>query len=163
MYAAIAIVFLGGTGLCMHGLLGGSNSLRRFYKFFVPAFFAYAFVWSLAWFSLKAGAGEWVGAAVGSLLFVAITRKHLGGKGHFVLVLGLFFLAHTVGYYAGAWSMDALMKVARELERNDPMRSNWIAAAKLSWGLFYGLGFGFGLGVALGKWGGERTANGSCS
>jgi hypothetical protein len=74
MYALIALVYLGGAGLAMSGLLQGENRLRRFYRMFLPAFFGYALLWSVAWFLIKEPPGgwrlrEWIGAAAGTLFF----------------------------------------------------------------------------------------------
>src|SRR6188472_4305179 len=57
LYAVSALVFVALAGLLLHPLVLGENRVARFYKAFVPAFFAYAFVWSACWFLLKFGRG----------------------------------------------------------------------------------------------------------
>lgn len=146
MYAAIAAVFVVLTGVLMHPLVQGPKKLLRFYQAFVPAFLVYAVVWSGFWFWLKYGAGEWLGAGVGSIAFVAYTAWRFGSWRAFWLVTVLFFVMHTAGYFAGGWSMAKLMALARQ----DPVpfldKPKLMMLAKMSWGLFYGLGFGAGLG-----------------
>ncbi len=144
MYAAIAIVFLGLSGLILGPLAGG---MGRFYKAFLPAFIIYSVVWCLAWFGLKGRLGEWVGAFAGCMTFGWITLKMLGNtRGWLVGALGLFAL-HTAGYFAGDAAMyDVWVPKARTFEKGSPEFQHYMILAKLSWGLFYGLGFGAGLG-----------------
>ena len=146
MYLAIAAVFAVFSGLLLHPLVLGPKKLVRFYQAFVPAFLIYAAVWSGFWFWLKYGAGEWLGAGVGSIAFVAYTAWRFGSWRAFWLVTVLFFVMHTAGYFAGGWSMAKLMGLARQ----DPVpfldKPKLMLLAKMSWGLFYGLGFGAGLG-----------------
>ena len=63
LYALIAAVYLGGSGLVLSGLLHGRRRVVRFYAFFLPAFVLYAVAWTAAWFGLGGKAGEWVGGA----------------------------------------------------------------------------------------------------
>ncbi len=146
MYLAIAAVFAVFSGVLLHPLVQGTKKLVRFYQAFVPAFLIYAVVWSGFWFWLKYGAGEWLGAGVGSIAFVAYTAWRFGSWRAFWLVTFLFFVMHTAGYFAGGWSMAKLMGLARQ----DPVpfldKPKLMLLAKMSWGLFYGLGFGAGLG-----------------
>lgn len=144
MYAAIAAVFLGLSGLVLGPLAGG---VGRFYKAFLPAFFVYAVVWTAAWFALPDKRGEWIGAAAGCLVFVWISMKMLGStRGWLIAALALFVL-HTAGYFAGDWSMyDVFVPKARAAGKGTPEFHHYMTLAKLSWGLFYGLGFGAGIG-----------------
>lgn len=148
MYAVIAVVFLGATGLVMHPLIEGNRRLVRFYAAFVPAFLLYAVVWSGFWFWLKFGLGEWLGAAVGSLVFVAFSAWRLGGRNAFWLATVVFFVLHTAGYFAGGWSTYKLLALAKAGTVEFLTKEQLGVLAKLSWGLFYGLGFGGGLGYA---------------
>jgi hypothetical protein len=144
MYAAIAAVFLGLSGLVL-GPLAGSTG--RFYKAFLPAFFVYAVVWTAAWFALPDKRGEWIGAAAGCLVFAWIAMKMLGStRGWLIAALALFVL-HTAGYFAGDWSMyDVFVPKARAAGKGTPDFQHYMTLAKLSWGFFYGLGFGAGIG-----------------
>ena len=144
MYAAIAAVFLGLSGLVLGPLAGGQE---RFYKAFLPAFLVYAVVWTVAWFALPDRRGEWIGAAAGCLVFAWIAMKMLGStRGWLIAALALFVL-HTAGYFAGDWSMyDVFVPKARAAGKGTPDFQHYMTLAKLSWGLFYGLGFGAGIG-----------------
>lgn len=144
MYAAIAAVFLAGSGMVLGSLAGGTG---RFYKAFLPAFLAYAVVWCVAWFGLKGRLGEWVGAGAGCLVFAWIAMKMLGStRGWMAAFLALFVL-HTAGYFAGDWSMyDVFIPKAKAVGKNTPEFQHYLTLAKLSWGVFYGLGFGAGIG-----------------
>ncbi len=149
MYAVIAGVFLIGSGLLLHPLVHGPRSFIRFYQVFMPAFLLYAVVWSGFWFWLKFGLGEWLGAAAGSLVFVAYTAWRLGNRRSFWAVAAVFFALHTAGYFAGGWCMGKFIAMSR-LEPV-PMfdKQQLVIFAKLSWGVFYGLGFGAALGFAF--------------
>lgn len=140
MYAAIAAVFLGLSGLVLGPLAGG---VGRFYKAFLPAFLIYAVVWTAAWFGLHGRLGEWTGAGAGCVAFAWIAMKMLGSaRGWLIAALALFVL-HTAGYFAGDWSMYDFWLADRMDKKPRPEA---VLAAKLSWGLFYGLGFGAGIG-----------------
>ncbi len=148
MYAVITVVFLGLGGVVLQSLLRGPRRLTRFYGAFVPAFLAYAVVWSVFWFWLGGGAGEWLGAILGCLVFVAISALRLGRPpGQGLLLAGVvFFVAHTAGYFAGGRAMAHFMGAARQAPARSDERARWSRMAKLSWGVCYGLGFGAGLG-----------------
>ena len=148
MFALIAVVYLAGTGLVLCGLLKGVNRLQRFYAMFLPAFAGYAVLWSLAWFALKRGVGEWIGATLGTTFFSwmiwSCLRRPLGfWLGAFVL-----FALHTLGYLIGGVWMYRLLD--RGIEGWEQFHV--AVVAKLGWGLFYGLGFGAGIGFVFGWW-----------
>jgi hypothetical protein len=148
MYALIALVYLGGSGLILGGLLQGEQRVRRFYRLFLPAFFAYALVWSAAWFLLKGRLGEWTGSAVGTFVMALLLWRGLGRPPRFLLGAMMLFLLHSAGYFAGShWMYDVLKNGLGTLEK-----PTVAIAAKLGWGLFHGLGFGAGLGVVLALW-----------
>lgn len=144
LYAAIAAVFLGFSGLALGPIAGG---VGRFYKAFLPAFVVYAVVWTVAWFALPDRRGEWTGAGAGCLAFAWISMKMLGStRGWLGAALALFIL-HTAGYFAGDWAMyDVFVPKAKATVKGTPEFQHYMTLAKLSWGLFYGLGFGAGIG-----------------
>lgn len=148
MYAVIAVVFMGLTGAFLHPLLTGTRRLLRFYGVFVPAFLAYAIVWSGFWFWLGSGAGEWLGAIVGSAAFIGISAWRLGQWNSLFLAGLVFFVTHTAGYFAGGRSMAHFIGIGRAESAGSAARDRWFLIAKLSWGIGYGLGFGAGLGYA---------------
>lgn len=144
MYAAIAAVFLAGSGLVLGPLAGG---MGRFYKAFLPAFLAYAMVWCAAWFGLGGRTGEWTGAAAGCLAFASIATGMMGGGRRWPTAAVALFVLHSAGYFAGDWSMyDVFVPKARAVGRESVDFQHYMMLAKLSWGLFYGLGFGAGIG-----------------
>ncbi|WP_078811748.1 hypothetical protein [Prosthecobacter debontii] len=144
MYAAIAAVFLGLSGLVLGPLAGGA---KRFYRAFLPAFLIYAVVWCIAWFGLRGRLGEWVGAAAGCVAFTWICMKILGStRGWLGAALGLFVL-HTAGYFAGDSAMyDYWVPLAKDVDLGKTEKAQALMMGKLSWGLCYGLGFGAGIG-----------------
>jgi len=148
MYVLIALVYLAGSGLVLSGLLKGVNRLQRFYAMFLPAFAGYAVLWSLAWFVLKKGAGEWTGAALSTVFFAWTIWSFLGRPLGFWLAAFVLFTLHTFGYFMGAAWMHGLLE--RGIEGWE--QSQVVVAAKLGWGLFHGLGFGSGMGFAFGWW-----------
>ncbi|MEZ5387407.1 MAG: hypothetical protein R3F13_17995 [Prosthecobacter sp.] len=148
MYALIALVYLGGAGLALCELLRGEGRLGRFYKMFLPAFFGYALLWSLAWFVIKGRPGEWIGAAAGTLFFSTVCWLILKRPAGFWVGALVLFALHTAGYFVGGKWMYGLL---------DAGIAGWAkpqvaVVAKLGWGLFHGLGFGAGIGFALGWW-----------
>lgn len=135
-YAVMAVVFVALSGLALHKLVDGPNSLPRFLKVFIPAFLAYAAVWCGAWFTLGWVKGEWLGSLAGSAAFAAVAGALLGNLkpvGKAALVL---FIGHSAGYFLGAPVCYAL-------------KGDWRVAGILAWGLLYGLGFGAGIGYAF--------------
>ena len=157
MYPAIALVFLGLTGLVLQGLMRGGRRLARFYSAFVPAFFAYAVVWCLAWFLIKKTPGEWVGSLVGSFVFALVVMKRLGAAGGFSIAALLVFAAHSAGYFAGGKLMYGILGGEFADLFDGWSREAIKSTAMLSWGLCYGLGFGAGIGVAFER--GQRKSS----
>jgi len=149
LYLASTLFFLVSSGLLLHHLVEDPRPMRRFYCIFVPAFFAYAVVWCLAWFTLRFGAGEWLGSLLGTLAFVAIVGLGFRNFRGFVKVALVMFVLHSAGYFMGGRLMHWVAS---------PQGSEWLSflsksqlsvAPKLSWGLLYGLGFGAGIGYAF--------------
>lgn len=130
MYALIAAVFLGLSGLLLHPLAG---SVRLFYLTFVPGFLAYAVAWSVIWFAWGNRLSEWLASAVGCAVFAVILGLRSPSRTPGVAVV--LFLAHSAGYFLGGDIYYAT-------------RSAEPILAKLAWGLCYGLGFGAGIGYA---------------
>lgn len=141
MYAGCTLVFLAATGWLLHPLVNGAGSYGRFNRMFFPAFFAYALVWSVAWFALGFGPGEWIGSAAGSLAFVLVCGCFLGGWRQVPVAALVLFASHSAGYFLGG-------EVYYPSDHGPLM--------KLAWGLIYGLGFGAGLGFVL--WSLQRGA-----
>jgi hypothetical protein len=149
LYAASTVVFLGLSGVLLHPLLRGSKSLARFYKIFIPAFFAYAVVWCAAWFLLHFGWGEWLGSLLGSMAFVALIGRNLGTRGAFIKATLVMFAFHSAGYFLGGILMHHLIDPKGPLIVAGLSKAQVGITAKLSWGLLYGLGFGAGIGYVF--------------
>jgi hypothetical protein len=60
-----------------------------------------------------------------------------------------FFVAHSLGYFAGGKLMYFLSSPTGAELFNSLTKAELGTVAKLSWGLLYGLGFGAGLGYAF--------------
>lgn len=130
MFPAIAVVFLGLTGLLLHPLAGG---VARFYRAFVPAFGAYAAVWCAAWWVIRKRPGEWTGSLAGCLVFALVAGAMLGNARPWLRAAAVLFAGHSAGYFLGGelfYSMKSTLGM-------------------LAWGLLYGLGFGAGIGYAF--------------
>ena len=147
LYFECLIAFLVFAQVLLVPMVHRENRYKRFNSSFVPAFIAYAVVWSACWFAFRAKGGEIAGLILGCLAFAWVLGKRLrstDGLGSVVLVL---ILAHAAGYWLGSYVFS--------MARNPPaLFSGWDkkdiwTLAKLSWGLFYGLGFGAGIGYAF--------------
>ncbi len=149
LYAVIAMVFLGLSGLLLHPLVRGPGSLLRFYRIFVPAFLAYAVVWCGAWFAWHFGTGEWLGSLFGSVVFAALVGRAFGNFRRFIQVSAVLFVTHSAGYFLGGKWMDWLSGPAGAELLAGFSKTQISALAKLGWGLLYGLGLGAGLGYAF--------------
>ena len=147
LYAGCLIFFIVFAEIFLAPLVHGPDARKRFHRAFVPAFIAYAVVWSACWFALKFGRGEWLGLAAGCATFALIVGKMLGAKSGYAKAIFVLILAHAAGYFMGAYVFG--------LRRHPPgFLASWpkrdlLTAAKLAWGLFYGLGFGAGIGYAF--------------
>lgn len=151
LFAATAVVFLVLAGPILAPLLPGprgSSRIRSLYRCFVPAFLAYAVVWSAVWFLMRDRLGEWLASLLGSAAFVAVAGWLLGNLRPFAKASALFFATHTIGYFLGGVLAAFLFRSADGgLAGLSPAAV--AAVAKLSWGLLYGLGFGAGLGYTF--------------
>jgi hypothetical protein len=141
MYAGCTLVFLLLSGALLYPLVQGGARWRRFNQAFLPAFFAYALLWSVLWFAYGFGAGEWAASALGSLVFVSVCALVLGGWRALPLATMVLFMTHSAGYFLGGelyYPSDRTMLM------------------KCVWGLCYGLGFGAGIGYVF--WALQRAA-----
>lgn len=134
MYAAVAAIYLGLTGLALSRLVVGRGTSRRFAVLFAVAFLAYAVVWCAFWFGLKGKhhADLW-GSAVGLAAMTSLVQGAFGKRGDFLLLFAVLFGFHTLGYYAG----EALHAAVHG------------ATGRLLWGASHGLGFGAGAGFLV--------------
>jgi hypothetical protein len=146
LFSGCLAAFLGSAGLLLSQLLYAPNRFGRFYKLFVPAFFAYAFVWCAAWFGFRLGLGEWLGSLLGSIAFVAVLGWRFSHYRGFVKACAVLFLCHSAGYFLGAEFMRSAARMAGTF---DLSKSSLALMGMLGWGMIYGAGFGAGIGYVF--------------
>lgn len=159
LYAAIAVAFLGLSGLLLHPLTPGPGSLARFYARFIPAFLVYSAVWSAAWFALGFGTGELVGALAGSMAFVLTVGRFRGGFRLFGLTSTVLFLTHFSSYHLGGFLAYQLMGPHGGDYIPGLTHTQLVTLGKLVWGLCFGVGFGAGLGNTFFSYGQSQGEN----
>lgn len=134
LFSAIAVVYLGLSGLALGRLSIIPGSLLRFMGLFALSFLLYAIVWCVFWFGLGGQHhADLFGSAVGLLLMALIFHKAFGANAGLVASFSILFAFHTLGYYAGEIC-------SAEVGRR---------AGRLLWGACHGLGFGAGLGALI--------------
>jgi hypothetical protein len=149
LFATTALVFLVLAGPMLAPLLPGPARMRRLYGVFLPAFLAYAVVWSTTWFLIRDHLGEWLASLLSSVAFVAIAGWRLGNLRPFWRATAVFFVTHTIGYFAGGMLAYFLFGLARDGGGAGLSAAALAVAGKLAWGVLYGAGFGAGLGYTF--------------
>ena len=130
MYAGVAAVFVVLTGFALHRL---APSPARFAKAFIPAFIAYAAVWSAIYFRFKGR--DYLATAAAVAAFTAVLAAVLGGRRAWLPTWLVATAAHAAGYWLGG-------VVCYGVFAHDRL-------GMLAWGVGYGLGFGAGIGYAF--------------
>jgi hypothetical protein len=151
-YAACALLFILFSGVALHPLVEGPSRMARFYRVFVPAFMAYAVIWSAAWFlSLPRHArwGEWIGSLAGCAILAWLLVRGFSRPAKVVWAALLLFVLHSAGYFSGGIFMYWLLGPAGAEWLPEWSRADRALLAKLGWGLLYGVGFGAGLGCVF--------------
>jgi hypothetical protein len=142
LYTGVAIAFLALSGLVFQPLAGG---WARYARTFVPAFAAYAVIWSAIWFAMHSRLGEGLASLAGTAAFSLLVCVLAGNLKSFPKIAAALFVTHSVGYFLGGvwyvWCKDP-----RAIELMGGLARN---AGRLGWGALYGLGFGAGLGYAF--------------
>ena len=134
MYATIAAVYIGLSGVALGRLVLGPGAIPRFALLFATAFFVYAAVWCAFWFGLKGKHhADLYGAAVGLWAMTWMLRRAFDCQGGVLPSLAVLFALHTVGYTLG----DDLYALVRG------------SGGRLLWGAAHGVGFGLGLGYVV--------------
>ncbi len=150
LYVACATVFIGLSGVCLHRLIIGPGSLRRFYQLFSLAFLGYAGVWTVSWFALRGVTGSVVGALAGVAVMGGILAGGFAVGNRAPKVIVLLFLTNAAGYFIGEWAYH-LINALRDGNASGIVLGSAARAllSKTLWGLCYGLGFGAGIGLAF--------------
>lgn len=134
MFASIAVVYLGLSGIALSQQLVNRGVTVRFCLFFAFAFLVYASCWCLFWFVLKGRYhADLYGSVVGLSLMTWLFMKVFNYSGNFLPPFAVLFTCHTLDYSLGG---EAHSLVSGPLGR-------------LLWGAAHGLGFGAGLGYLL--------------
>jgi hypothetical protein len=107
--------------------------LPKFYLLWAIAFFAYALVWMLSYFTIGRTKGEFVGALAGSIFMALVLAVGFKSLGSTIKLSALLFVSNFLGYFLGAALFDSL---------SEP-------TGMLLFGVVYGLLFGAGIGAAL--------------
>lgn len=107
--------------------------LPKFYLLWTVAFFAYAAVWMIAYFSFGRTKGEAIGSLGGSILMAVVLAVGFRSLSSTVKLSALLFVSNFLGYFLGVALFDSL---------SEP-------AGMLLFGVVYGLLFGAGIGAAL--------------
>jgi hypothetical protein len=136
LYVACTAVFVGLSGLCLHRLIIGPDSLSRFYKLFSLAFPNYAIAWVAFWMWLRGDSGSIAGLAAGTIVMGVILAIAFDAQRSLFQIIVALFVFNAFGYFAGGWIEGKLISEHR-------------VAAMLLWGACYGAGFGAGLGIAF--------------
>jgi hypothetical protein len=150
LYAACALMFIGLSGVLLHGLIIGPGSLARFYKVFGVAFSAYSAAWIAGWMALGGHAGSLGGLFAGTALMGWILASAFGERSAALKSIAMLFALNTLGYYAGGWMEGKVARLPHlslaglVVEKPTP-----ITIAMLLWGVGYGIGLGAGLGLAF--------------
>jgi hypothetical protein len=107
--------------------------LPKFYLLWAAAFFAYAAVWMIAYFSLGGTKGEVVGSLVGSIFMALVLAAGFRSLRSTIKLSALLFVSNFLGYFFGAALFETLSA----------------PTGMLLFGVVYGLLFGAGIGAAL--------------
>lgn len=162
-YAVCAVAFIGLSGALFDRLIVVRGTLARFYGLFTVSFFAYSFLWCVAWFLLqKQQPNVWygfatgarpagvAGALAGTLAMAACFSAGFSNWKPFWKNAAILFATNTVGYFLGDLMFTWLLSDAGANALDNSIgKAARIVLAKLSWGLGYGLGFGVGIAQNL--------------
>jgi hypothetical protein len=107
--------------------------LPKFYLLWAVAFFAYAAVWMIAYFTLRGTTGEAVGSLAGSILMALVLAAGFRSLRSTIKLSALLFVSNCLGYFLGAALFESLSA----------------PTGMLLFGLVYGLFFGAGIGATL--------------
>jgi len=128
----IALFILLGGG-ALSPLVKGTLSLMSFYALFGAAFLLYGVAWMAAYFTLKLGAGEWLGSLACSVAMALVLAAAFRVTQKALTFSAILFVSNSAGYFLGSL-----------------IYYSWGRPAGLAlWGAFYGACLGAGLGAVL--------------
>jgi hypothetical protein len=154
LYVTCAVVFVALSGVFLHKLIIGPESLKRFYLFFSVCFGAYAVVWIAVYLgshdhlsnTMRSVAALFAATAVMGLFFgVAFEALAMAP-----LMIVMLFVLNSAGYFIGGW-IEGYLGSLKELNLGVTTLSgpSLHIFMKAMWGVCYGIGFGAGLGAAF--------------
>ena len=112
-YLTWTILFILLSGAVFGSLVvAGRWRLPKFYLLWAVAFFAYAAVWMITYFSLGRTKGEAVGSLVGSIFMALVLAVGFRSLGAIVRVSAVLFVSNFLGYFLGAALFDSLSEPA---------------------------------------------------
>lgn len=115
LYAACALVFIGSSGLLLHRLIMGPQTLGRFYALFAVAFASYSVGWTAGWMALGGVMGSLVGLMLGTLVMGVVLAWAFGERWRWWQVARLLFIHNAAGYFMGEAVAAELMRSFRSL------------------------------------------------
>jgi len=128
----IALFILLGGG-ALSPVVKGNRSLMSFYAVFGAAFLLYGVAWMAAYFTLKLGAGEWLGSLAGSVAMALVIAAAFRVTRKALLFSAVLFVSNSAGYFLGSI-----------------IYYTWGRPAGLAlWGAVWGACLGAGLGAVL--------------
>jgi len=136
LYITCTALFVGASGMFLHRLIIGPDSLSRFYKLFTPAFIAYALAWIACWVWLRDERGIYGGLFAGAVAMGAIFAWAFDAWKSALAAIAAIFVLNAIGF-----------RVASEVEGN--LILNYRLLAIFLWAMAYGVGFGAGIGAAF--------------
>jgi hypothetical protein len=145
MFGVCAAVFLLLSGVLLHRLIIGPDSLLIFYKLFSLVLAAFALAWGVGWMCL----GDDLGSVAGLLGGAVVVAWMLGCAFERLravwVVAPLLFACAALGYFGGGW-LEMFVRVHGVFGLPPGWRET---VARLLWGGCFGAGFGAGLGLAF--------------
>src|SRR5262245_4241840 len=132
-YAVWTLLFISLGGLALKSLVVQPRAKQSFWLWFALAFFSYAACWMVSYFTLRRGAGEWLGSLAGSTALALVFTAVFSAWSKLLCIAATLTIARCAGDVFGEWLDHGLHG----------------GAGVLLWGVCYGWGFGFGLTQSL--------------